>query len=96
MDVVTYILAKQYADKIAAEGVNGKSAYQIALENGFQGTEQEWLQSLQGATPTIGENGHWYINGIDTNVIATPELSGYYNEDNLIALSTDDIEKICE
>lgn len=25
---------------------NGKSAYQIALDNGFDGTEQEWLDSL--------------------------------------------------
>lgn len=28
--------------------VNGKSAYQIALDNGFEGTEQEWLDSLRG------------------------------------------------
>ena len=26
--------------------IHGKSAYQIALENGFEGTEQEWLDSL--------------------------------------------------
>lgn len=28
--------------------VNGKSAYEIAVENGFEGTEEEWLASLQG------------------------------------------------
>lgn len=27
---------------------NGKSAYEIAVENGFEGTEEEWLASLQG------------------------------------------------
>lgn len=27
---------------------NGKSAYEIALENGFKGSETEWLESLQG------------------------------------------------
>lgn len=30
-------------------GINGKSAYEIAEENGFTGTEQEWLASLKGA-----------------------------------------------
>jgi hypothetical protein len=30
---------------------NGESAYQIALNNGFIGTEQEWLDSLNGYTP---------------------------------------------
>ncbi len=29
-------------------GEDGKSAYQIAVDNGFEGTEQEWLASLHG------------------------------------------------
>ena len=33
-------------------GANGKSAYEIALEDGFVGTEAEWLESLKGS------NGH--------------------------------------
>lgn len=32
----------------------GKSAYEIAVDNGFTGTETEWLESLQGAK---GQNG---------------------------------------
>ena len=28
------------------DGQNGKSAYEVAVENGFNGTEQEWLESL--------------------------------------------------
>lgn len=28
--------------------VQGLSAYEIALEKGFEGTEEEWLQSLGG------------------------------------------------
>ena len=32
-----------------ANGANGKSAYEIAKENGFKGTEAEWLASLTGA-----------------------------------------------
>lgn len=31
------------------QGIDGKSAYQVALEQGFSGTEQEWLSSLQGS-----------------------------------------------
>lgn len=29
-------------------GVQGKSAYQVAVDNGFVGTEEEWLKSLIG------------------------------------------------
>lgn len=29
-------------------GADGKSAYEIAVENGYTGTEQEWLESLKG------------------------------------------------
>lgn len=28
--------------------LRGKSAYEIAVENGFEGTEEEWLKSLHG------------------------------------------------
>ena len=34
-----------------ATGGAGKSAYELAVENGFQGTEQQWLESLKG---TVG------------------------------------------
>lgn len=30
------------------DGATGKSAYEIALNNGFEGTEEEWLESLKG------------------------------------------------
>ncbi len=35
----------------------GKSAYEIAKENGFDGTEAEWLASLKGATGAAGADG---------------------------------------
>lgn len=35
--------------------IRGRSAYQIALDNGFVGTEQEWLKTLQ-AEPINEEN----------------------------------------
>lgn len=36
----------------AGAGANGLSAYEIAVENGFEGTEAEWLDSLKGADGT--------------------------------------------
>ena len=35
--------------------VPGKSAYQIAVENGFEGTESEWLESLKGQDYVLTE-----------------------------------------
>jgi hypothetical protein len=40
-----------------ANGTNGRSAYEIALLNGFVGTETQWLLSLVGATGSVGPNG---------------------------------------
>ena len=33
---------------ITGSKINGKSAYDLAVEEGFQGTLVEWLQSLKG------------------------------------------------
>lgn len=44
------------------DGVNGKSAYELAVENGFEGTLEDWLNSLVGAPGKDGMNG---INGKD-------------------------------
>ena len=38
-------------------GTNGMSAYQVAVANGFVGTETQWLLSLLGATGTTGPQG---------------------------------------
>lgn len=35
------------------KGDPGKSAYQIALDNGFEGTEKQWLESLQTSAEEI-------------------------------------------
>ena len=38
-------------------GKDGKSAYEIAQENGFEGTEAEWLESLKGEDGKDGVDG---------------------------------------
>ena len=42
---------------------NGLSAYQIALQNGFQGTEEEWLASLKGEKGDKGDKGDTSLQG---------------------------------
>ena len=48
------------------DGNDGKSAYQEAIDNGFKGTEEEWLESLKGQNG----NGYTYIIGTQTGVSA--------------------------
>lgn len=36
-------------------GAPGKSAYEIAVDNGFEGTEEEWLESLKGGSSGGGD-----------------------------------------
>jgi len=38
-------------------GTNGSNAYQVAVANGFIGTEAQWLESLQGTTGPAGAQG---------------------------------------
>jgi hypothetical protein len=44
------------------QGAPGDSAYAVALQNGFSGTEAEWLNSLKGADGQDGVDG---IDGAD-------------------------------
>lgn len=53
-------------------GADGASAYQIAVNHGFEGTEAEWLASLQGAQ---GEQGVQGIQGIQ-GIPGTPGANG--------------------
>ena len=114
MDIVTLALAKKYiktslAGAGALKGEDGKSAYQIAKEEGFVGTKTEWLESLKGKTPYIGENGHWFIDGIDTNISASgtddykklknkPSLNGITIEDDIeiTSIPLEEIQQMLE
>lgn len=50
-------LYQQLLQKISEKGKDGKSAYEIAVEHGFVGTETEWLESLKGVDGKDGVNG---------------------------------------
>ena len=46
-------------------GEPGKSAYEIAVENGFEGDEQAWLESLKGEKGDKGDAGLQGPPGVD-------------------------------
>ena len=52
-------LYQQLLQKIqsASKGTDGKSAFEIAVEHGFVGTETEWLESLKGVDGKNGADG---------------------------------------
>ncbi len=59
----------------AIYGKDGKSAYEVALANGFEGTEEEWLESLKGEQGERGESGVYLGSGempADCNVQIDP------------------------
>ena len=74
-DVETIV--SQYVEQIPAgkDGNNGLSAYEIAVQNGFNGSETEWLESMKGEKGdkgNDGEDGYTPIKGTD-----------YWNEDDI-------------
>ena len=55
-----------------ADGEQGKSAYEVALANGYVGTEADWLATLKGppGSSTMAyceDDGKWYEFTISTN-----------------------------
>ncbi len=83
----TYIVGKHFHMKIGVEwvdigdftGPNGNSAYQIAVLNGFVGTEAEWLKSLKGADGI----GLRIIGSLDTKTLL-PEKAEFNGDSYII------------
>lgn len=70
-------------------GTRGYSAYEVAVQNGFEGTEEEWLTSLIGPQGPTGPDGRSaYQVAVDNGYIGTEEEwvnsfltpDGYYNK----------------
>lgn len=58
------------ADKLLRGKINGADViyvdtYQIAVQNGYRGTFEEWLTTL---CPYVGENNNWWVGKHDTGV----------------------------
>ena len=60
---------------ISNNGTAGASAYQIALANGFVGTEEEWLESLKAKNYT---RKHDYVSNV--SYCGYAELGSLENE----------------
>lgn len=64
-------------------GADGKSAYEIAVEHGFEGTEEEWLESLKGEKGDPGEQGEKGEKGepgVSPIILAHPVEGGHHVE----------------
>ncbi len=68
-------MAKKYQLHGAFPSKAGDSAYEVALKNGFEGTEQEWLNSLVGETGPQGPAGKDAENVDLSGYIEAPEAA---------------------
>lgn len=57
MEVKVNITEPITISTVGVAGQRGKSAYEVAVDNGFIGTEKEWLESLKGKDGKDGVNG---------------------------------------
>ncbi|WP_277214493.1 hypothetical protein [Ruminococcus callidus] len=64
-DLYTQLLKKLSEMQTGANGKDGRSAYEIAIENGFVGTVAEWLESLKGRDGLPGKDGADGLPGRD-------------------------------
>ena len=85
LDVVSYALSMGYTSSSldgagSLKGKDGLSAYELAVNNGYTGSLNEWLKTLvgtngkdgvDGITPHIGSNGNWFLGKTDTNCKAS-------------------------
>lgn len=81
-------------------GAAGKSAYEIAVDNGFIGTETKWLESLKGSDGDKGDNGttphidkttkNWFIGDTDTGILAQGVNGKDGKDGNSVTLITKD------
>lgn len=83
-------------DKIIAEGIEtaqGKSAFEIAVENGFVGTESEWLESLKGAdgrgiiSTEINASGELVLTYSDGSAVNVGVVKGKNGSDYVLTES---------
>ena len=69
-----------------------KNAYQIAVENGYTGTETEWLENLKGKNGADGKDGTNGIDGRDGKGISSVEVNS--NGELLLTYSNGEITNV--
>ena len=92
LDLYTQLLKKLSEMQTGANGKDGRSAYEIAIENGFVGTAAEWLESLKGMNGVDGKDGTNGKDGLpgkdgrDGKDGVSPDLTNYPDTDAVKAL----------
>ncbi len=77
------VLAALFFVACTNDGKDGESAYEIAVRNGFEGTETEWLESLKGETGATGSAGKDGTDGTDgKDGYTLDDLMANYLENN--------------
>ena len=85
-DLYTQLLKKLSEMQTGANGKDGRSAYEIAIENGFVGTVAEWLKSLKGKDGIDGKDGKDGADGLPGKDGISPDLTNYPDTDAVKAL----------
>ena len=92
LDLYTQLLKKLSEMQTGANGKDGRSAYEIAIENGFVGTAAEWLESLKGMNGVDGKDGTNGKDGLpgkdgrDGKDGVSPDLTNYPDTDAVKAV----------
>lgn len=71
---------------VDSESLRGKSAYQAAVERGFEGTETEWLFTLKGERGDKGDKGDIGDRGLSAYDVAIEEGYSGSKTDWLLSL----------
>ena len=95
-DLYTQLLKKLSEMQTGANGKDGRSAYEIAIENGFVGTAAEWLESLKGMNGVDGKDGKDGADGLPGKDGISPDLTNYPDTDAVKALIQAAVQPLLE
>ena len=101
-DLYTQLLKKLSEMQTGANGKDGRSAYEIATENGFVGTVAEWLESLKGKDGIDGKDGlpgkdgKDGADGLPGKDGVSPDLTNYPDNDAVKALVQDAVQPLLQ
>lgn len=68
--VAVYLLVSSRPKDLEVHNYVGKSAYQVAIDNGFKGSEVQWLETLR-AEPVQGPKGDSIKGDKGDNAVST-------------------------
>lgn len=64
-----YVISKSKLEILLGNVYRGLSAYEIAVKNGFEGTEEEWLESLKYKPTVLTESEYEALEPKDENTL---------------------------